>query len=83
LRDIEHRIFVGYEIANLSTGRRAARAHTILATTDTDGRMLLRTPRAIWARLRGESQEMAGEAPQEPGEVPTGRCPSSGDKDPF
>jgi acyl-CoA thioester hydrolase len=54
LRDVEHRIFVAYEATNLTAGRRAARAHTILATTDRNGRMLLRTPRAIRARLVGD-----------------------------
>jgi YbgC/YbaW family acyl-CoA thioester hydrolase len=51
LRDVEHRIFVAYEVTNLTTGRRAARAHTILATTDRGGNLLLRTPRAIRERL--------------------------------
>jgi acyl-CoA thioester hydrolase len=51
LRDVKHRLHVDYEITNLTRGERAARAHTILVTTDASGRMLLRTPEAILARL--------------------------------
>jgi acyl-CoA thioester hydrolase len=51
LRDVTHRLHVEYEIENLSRGGRAARAHTILVTTDADGRLLLRTPEAILARV--------------------------------
>ena len=53
LRDVKHRIHVEYEIINLTRDERAARAHTILVTTDARGRMLLRTPPAILARLAG------------------------------
>jgi acyl-CoA thioester hydrolase len=57
LRDVEHRIFIAYEVTNLTRGVRAARAHTIFATTDKDGRMLLRTPKPIRDRLRGNHPE--------------------------
>jgi acyl-CoA thioester hydrolase len=50
-RDVERRLSIGYEITNLSHGRRAARAHTILAIVDREGRLLLETPREIRARI--------------------------------
>ncbi len=50
-RDVEHRLAIGYEVTNLSQGRRAARAHTIIATVDREGRMLLETPREIRERI--------------------------------
>ncbi len=50
-RDIEHRLAIGYEVTNLSEGRRSARGLTILATTDRDGRMLMETPREIISRI--------------------------------
>ena len=53
-RDLQHRLFIAYEITNLTHGRRAARAHTILATLDRDGRMLLETPEEIRQRAAGE-----------------------------
>jgi acyl-CoA thioester hydrolase len=53
LRDIRHRIHIRYEITNLSQGnKRAARAHTILATTDLERNLLLQTPDEIQRRLR-------------------------------
>jgi acyl-CoA thioester hydrolase len=51
IRDVAHRINLAYEITNLSRGTRAARAHTVLATTDREGRLLLRTPDAVLERL--------------------------------
>ncbi|HEY2772998.1 MAG TPA: thioesterase family protein [Candidatus Binatia bacterium] len=51
--DIQHRIRVAYEITNLATSRRAARGHTILATTDPAGRLLLETPPRIVERILG------------------------------
>jgi acyl-CoA thioester hydrolase len=51
LRDIEHRINIAYEIRNLTSNRRAARGHTILATVDSDRKLLLETPNAIQHRL--------------------------------
>jgi acyl-CoA thioester hydrolase len=49
--DIRHRLRIVYDVTNLATGRRAARAHTVLATTDPDGRLLLETPHGIVARI--------------------------------
>jgi acyl-CoA thioester hydrolase len=51
LRDIQHRIHIAYEIRNLTLEQRAARGHTILATTDLDRNLLLETPDAIRRRL--------------------------------
>src|SRR5262245_2269193 len=82
LRDFEHRIFVAYEVTNLSTGRRAARAHTILATTDKHGKMLLRTPRAIRDRLVADPPGTSAEPSLTQGEASPRRCLRSGDKDP-
>ena len=50
-RDVKHRVCVAYEVTNLTRERRAARAHTIFAATDHEGRMLLRTPPPILERL--------------------------------
>jgi acyl-CoA thioester hydrolase len=52
--DVRHRIRIAYEITNLSHDRRAARAHTILATLNHEGRMLMETPVEIQRRLLGE-----------------------------
>ena len=51
LRDVTHRIYIAYEITNLTRQARAARSHTVLVTTDRDGRMLHRTPDALLRRL--------------------------------
>lgn len=53
LRDFHNRIFIAYEVTNLSQRRRAARGHTVLATLDAEGRMLLETPHAILKRIGG------------------------------
>jgi acyl-CoA thioester hydrolase len=51
LKDIQHRIHIAYEIHNLTHGKRAARGHTILATTDLEKNLLLETPDEIRRRL--------------------------------
>jgi len=51
-QDVEQRIHVAYEIRNLTNGRRAARARTVLVTTDAEGALLLATPEPVLARLR-------------------------------
>jgi acyl-CoA thioester hydrolase len=51
LRDVRHRIYVAYEIRNLSRDRRSARGYTILATVDADQRLLMETPDEIRRRL--------------------------------
>lgn len=51
VRDATRRIALAFEVHNLTLGRRAARARTVLAITDADGRLLLETPDAIRERL--------------------------------
>jgi len=52
-RDVQHRITIAYEVTNLSQQRRAARAQTILATVDDEGRLLMETPVEIQRLLLG------------------------------
>lgn len=49
--DLRHRIRIVYEVIHVASGRRAARGHTILATTDLEGRLLLETPHGIVERI--------------------------------
>ena len=49
--DVRHRIRIAYEAVHLESGRRAARGHTILATTDLEGRLVLETPHGIVERI--------------------------------
>jgi len=49
--DSWNRIRIAYLIWNLTTNRRAARASTVLVTTDADGKLLWQTPAPIRARL--------------------------------
>jgi acyl-CoA thioester hydrolase len=51
-KDVENRLNIGYEIFNLTQGRRTLHGHTILATTDIEGRLLLETPHVLLDRLR-------------------------------
>ena len=51
-QDVEHRIHIAYEIQNLTTGKRAARARTVLVTTDAGGGLLLVTPSSVLEKLR-------------------------------
>lgn len=53
LRDVKRRIHVAYELTNLTRGKRAARAYTMLATTDPERNLLLETPDEIQRRLLG------------------------------
>ena len=52
LADVENRLCIQYEIRNLSSGQRCARGRTVLVSLDLDGRLLLKTPRAILDRIR-------------------------------
>ena len=45
--DHRHRVMLRYEVWNLTTGRRAARATTALATVDAEDNLLLETPDEI------------------------------------
>lgn len=52
-KDIEQRIHIGYEVRNLTTGKRAARARTSLVLLNgATGDLLLETPAAVLERLR-------------------------------
>lgn len=53
IRDVKHRVFIAYEIRNLTRERRSARAHTVLATIDKGRNLLLETPHEIQRRLLG------------------------------
>ncbi len=55
LVDIDYRIRVAYEVHNLTTGRRALRAHTTLATLDPRGGLLVETPRELIELLAAPS----------------------------
>lgn len=44
-------IRIAYLIDNLTQGRRSARAHTVIATTDAAGRLFPETPDALISRL--------------------------------
>jgi len=46
-----NRIRIAYVVRNLTTNRRAARASTVLVTTDADGNLLWQTPESIRVRL--------------------------------
>jgi acyl-CoA thioester hydrolase len=52
LRDIDHRVHVAYEIYSITAERRAARGHTMFATLDADGSLLLNTPEPLLRLLR-------------------------------
>ncbi len=59
--DIEQRVHVGYEVTNLTEGKRAARARTELVTLTSDGVLLLETPKVLRDRI--EAARRASEAP--------------------
>jgi acyl-CoA thioester hydrolase len=46
-KDVTNRLNIAFEITNRATGRRAAKGHTILATVDRNGGLLLNTPASI------------------------------------
>jgi acyl-CoA thioester hydrolase len=50
-KDIEYRLHIAFEVENLTAGRRAAIGHTMLATLDPAGNLLIGTPRSILERL--------------------------------
>jgi acyl-CoA thioester hydrolase len=51
LVDVIYRVHIAYEIESLTAGKRAARAHTMLATLDANGALLLNTPQPLLALL--------------------------------
>jgi acyl-CoA thioester hydrolase len=52
IHDFENRLCIDFEIRNLSSGRRCARGRTVLVSLDLEGRLLLKTPRAIRDQIR-------------------------------
>jgi acyl-CoA thioester hydrolase len=60
LKDFSHRLHVAYEVVNLTTGRRAARGHTMLVATTPGGEMYHQTPEPIRERLVPDTREAAG-----------------------
>lgn len=51
LTEIEHRLDFAYELQDMTTGRRCARAQTQCVTTDLQGHLCLQTPEPIRAKL--------------------------------
>lgn len=51
IRETERRLFISYDMHNLTRERRAARAHTILVTVDMQGKLLMETPDEIVRRI--------------------------------
>ena len=50
-QDIVYRIYVGYEVFNLTHNKRSARAFTVLASLTPEGQLLHRTPEGIAQRI--------------------------------
>lgn len=50
-RDVRHRLAVDYEMHNLTRGVMAARAHTVLAALEPDGRLRLKMPASVVERI--------------------------------
>ncbi len=51
--ELERRIVIHYEIANLTHDRRAAHGYTALGTVDAEDRLRLKTPEGLVRRIRG------------------------------
>lgn len=49
---------VAYDLHDVKSGRRCARAHTVLATTDTEGVLCRPTPKALLDRLPQPASEL-------------------------
>jgi len=54
LVDVDYRIHVAFEIKNLTDNKRSAKAHTMCATLDPEGEMLLETPSDLLVYLTEE-----------------------------
>lgn len=50
-KDVSNRLNVAFEITNRTTGRRVAKGHTILATVNPSGELLVKTPPEIRRRV--------------------------------
>ncbi len=62
LKEIDYRICVAYEVHNLTSGRRALKAHTMLATLDPKGGLLIETPRELLPFLSATPDASIGPA---------------------
>ncbi len=51
LREWEQRIYLAYEVMNVTAARRAARAHTVLVVTDAAGNLLFEVPPVLRDRV--------------------------------
>lgn len=51
LRDFRHRLDIAYEITSRDHDHTSARGHTLIVSTDIEGRLLLRIPPAIRERI--------------------------------
>ena len=56
-KDVEHRICIAYEVRNLTTGKRAARARTVLVTLNGKGELNLNTPAVMVEKMLGAKSE--------------------------
>ena len=52
-KEFEYRLHVAFEVWNLTADRRAAKGHTMLATLDAGGNLLLATPATMSTRVTG------------------------------
>jgi acyl-CoA thioester hydrolase len=59
-QDVVYRIYVGYEVFNLTQNKRSARAFTVLASLDSEGQLLHRTPEGIARRIAGPESRADG-----------------------
>jgi acyl-CoA thioester hydrolase len=50
-KEVEYRLHIAFEVFNLTAQRRAAKGHTMLATLDAAGNLLLATPASMLARV--------------------------------
>lgn len=50
-KEVEYRFNIQFEIKNLTADKRAAKGHTLMATLDPAGNLLLATPQCMTARL--------------------------------
>lgn len=51
LVDVDYRVHVAYEVQNLTTSSQAAKGHTMLATLDGKGSLLMQTPEELLSYL--------------------------------
>jgi acyl-CoA thioester hydrolase len=51
--DVDYRVKIDYEIWNATDNKRSAYGHSVLATINQSGELLLRTPDVLLERLRG------------------------------